>query len=63
MISTTILAVSIIAQAHQHGAAAPAAPVRPAPSRVEGPLTGLGTHHHTIATASVEAQRLFNQGT
>ena len=54
MISITILAVSIIAQTHQHGAAAPAAPVKP--------MTGLGTHHHKIATTSAETQRLFDQG-
>ena len=54
MINITILAISIIAQAHQHGPAAPAAPVKP--------LTGLGTHHHKISTTSAEAQRLFDQG-
>jgi hypothetical protein len=54
MISITILAVSILAQTHQHGAAIPAAPVKP--------MTGLGAHHHKIATSSAEAQRLFDQG-
>lgn len=49
-----ILGAHPIAQTHQHGPAAPSAPVRP--------MTGLGTHHHKIATTSAEAQRLFDQG-
>lgn len=49
-----ILVAHPIAQTHQHGAAAPAA--------VGRPMTGLGTHHHKIATTSAEAQRLFDQG-
>ena len=49
-----ILAAYPAAQTHQHQPAAPAAAVRP--------MTGLGAHHHKIATASPEAQRLFDQG-
>jgi tetratricopeptide (TPR) repeat protein len=54
--TTAVLLALVLAQApaHQHEAAAPAAAVRP--------LTGLGTHHHRIATTSAEAQTLFDQG-
>jgi len=41
-------------QGHQHQPAVSSTPVRP--------MTGLGTHHHKIATTSAEAQRLFDQG-
>ena len=56
MTATAVLLALVLAQApaHQHDAAAPAAAVRP--------LTGLGTHHHRIATTSTEAQTLFDQG-
>jgi tetratricopeptide (TPR) repeat protein len=54
MTNTAILFVFLIAQTHQHGSAAPGAPVTP--------MSGLGTHQHRIATTSGEAQRLFNQG-
>jgi tetratricopeptide (TPR) repeat protein len=54
MIEIAILAVSLLAQEHQHQGTAPSALVKP--------LTGLGTHHHRIATTSPEAQRLFDQG-
>jgi tetratricopeptide (TPR) repeat protein len=54
--TTAVLLALVLAQApgHQHEAAAPEATVRP--------LTGLGTHHHKIATTSAEAQILFDQG-
>jgi tetratricopeptide (TPR) repeat protein len=54
--TTAVLLALVFAQApaHQHQAAAPAAAVRP--------LTGLGAHHHRIATTSAEAQTLFDQG-
>jgi tetratricopeptide (TPR) repeat protein len=57
---TNVLAILVTmalthAQDHQHQ------PVTPAPSTVR-PSTGLGTHHHKIATTSAEAQRLFDQG-
>src|SRR4029453_10521355 len=47
---------SVLAQAqapaHDHAAAGPPATL----------MTGLGTHHHAIATKSPEAQRFFDQG-
>jgi tetratricopeptide (TPR) repeat protein len=53
---TAILLTTVLAQAqgHQHPTATQSAAVRP--------MTGLGTHHHKIATTSAEAQRLFDQG-
>ena len=37
-------------------------PQPPPPSPPARAMAGLGTHHHTIATTSPEAQRLFDQG-
>ena len=56
MTATAVLLALVLAQApaHQHDAAVPTVAVRP--------LTGLGTHHHRIATTSTEAQTLFDQG-
>src|SRR5262249_45377026 len=48
----TLLLILCVAQAHD-----PAAPAAPATL-----MTGLGTHHHQIETASTEAQRFFDQG-
>jgi hypothetical protein len=48
-----MIAAAPSAQDHPHNTAAPAA---------VGPMSGLGTHHHKIATTSPEAQRLFDQG-
>jgi len=54
MINVLLAAALVLvqAQAHDHQADAPPA----------APMTGLGSHHHAIATTSPEAQRFFDQG-
>jgi len=50
--TSLVLTVAVLAQAHDHPAAAPPATL----------MTGLGSHHHAIVTKSAEAQRFFDQG-
>ena len=51
-LASTLLMALCVAQAHDHAATAGPATL----------MSGLGSHHHAIATKSPEAQRFFNQG-
>jgi hypothetical protein len=69
-LTVAVLIVTIVTAACTNGrserAATPvSAPPQPAasqPSRTLRLMPGMGNHHHTIATASAEAQQYFDQG-
>jgi len=66
-ISGTLLVLVVVAacsKAPPPDKAATAAPATPAPASAPtaSPLSGVGNHHHLIATTSADAQRYFDQG-
>ena len=66
-ISGTLLVLVVVAACSkapppEKAATAPPATPAPASAPTASPLSGVGNHHHSIATTSADAQRYFDQG-